>query len=287
METINLEFLNSKDPHQLATLADEFSKKTLDDKLQALKIYKFIIETNKIPNIYKHPYSWNRGIINHKIFGLEKLFHWNEYFNSQSGQDKFINNFFFRGKEKGFFVEIGAYDGLTGSNCFFFEKHLGWNGIAIEPSSNQFSKLEKNRNCNCINKALSTKIEQKEFIDVVQGYTQMSGLNNSSYKKTLDKITKDFRTKIERKNIETTTFSKAVNQNYLIDYLSIDVEGGEQDILDSIDFNLYKIKVISIENNNPPDTEYNSYLSNKGFKYIDNVGVDEIYVNKSFFGDIV
>ena len=282
MKQIDYQFLNGKDVGQVIAYADDLAKKSIEDKLNAHQIYTSLIEINQVPNLYEHPYAWVRGGLRQKIFDLEKFFNWNMFYSSQSGQDKFINNFFFRGKEKGFFVEIGAYDGLTGSNCFFFEKHLGWNGIAIEPSSNQFSKLEKNRNCNCINKALSTKIEQKEFIDVIQGYTQMSGLNNSFYKKTLDKITKDFRTKIERKTIETTTFSKAVNQNYLIDYLSIDVEGGEQDILDSIDFNLYKIKVISIENNNPPDTEYNSYLSNKGFKYIDNVGVDEIYVNNFF-----
>jgi hypothetical protein len=54
------------------------------------------------------------------------------------------------------------------------------------------------------------------------------------------------------------------------------------DILESIDFDLYKIKVLSIENNYPNEIDYEKYLSDKGFCYIDNVGVDEIYFNKKY-----
>jgi len=86
-----------------------------------------------------------------------------------------------------------------------------------------------------------------------------------------------------KKIVETSTFSEIVEKNYLIDYLSIDVEGGERDIIESIDFDLYKIKVLSIENNNPSEVNYEEYLSKKGFCYIDNIGVDEIYFNKEYF----
>jgi FkbM family methyltransferase len=182
----------------------------------------------------------------------------------------------------GFFVEIGAYNGIDGSNCYFFEKFLNWSGIAIEPSPTQFLALQKNRKCKCVNKAVAKKSEKIEFIDVIEGYTQMSGINNSSYKKTLEIIKKDLRTVLDKKIIEAATFSEIVEYNYLIDYLSIDVEGGEMDILESIDFDLYKIKVLSIENNYPNEINYEKYLSEKGFCYIDNVGVDEIYFNKKY-----
>ena len=43
----------------------------------------------------------------------------NQDFFSQSGQDKCVKNFFFKNLKNGFFVEIGAYDGIKGSNCFF------------------------------------------------------------------------------------------------------------------------------------------------------------------------
>ena len=56
----------------------------------------------------------------------------------------------------GFYIELGAYDGLNQSNTYYFEKYLDWTGILIEPSEKQFRKLKRNRsnknffyNCAC------------------------------------------------------------------------------------------------------------------------------------------
>lgn len=282
MSKFNFTSLDNKNINEVINVADNLSKQNLEDKLNAYKIYQSIIQINQIPNIYQFPNTYLRGSIHQKIYELEKLLNLNEHFFSQAGQDKFINNSYFRSMKNGFFVEIGAYNGIDGSNCYFFEKFLNWSGIAIEPSPSQFLLLQKNRKCKCINKAVAKKNEKIEFIDVIEGYTQMSGINNSSYQKTLEIIKKDLRTVLDKKIIEAATFSDIVEYNYLIDYLSIDVEGGEMDILESIDFNLYKIKVLSIENNYPNEINYEKYLSDKGFYYIDNVGVDEIYFNKKY-----
>ena len=48
--------------------------------------------------------------------------------------DKFFNEIIFKNKTNGYFVEIGAFDGLQGSNCYHFEKFMNWKGIAIEAS---------------------------------------------------------------------------------------------------------------------------------------------------------
>ena len=50
---------------------------------------------------------------------------------------------YFLNKPEGFFLDIGAHDGVTGSNTFFFEK-LGWDGICLEPIPSVFDKLKKN-----------------------------------------------------------------------------------------------------------------------------------------------
>jgi FkbM family methyltransferase len=283
MYKFDLRSLTGKDISEVINFADDLSKQDLEGKLNAYRIYQSLIQTNQIPNIYQYPNTYLRGIVNRKIYELEKLFNWNECFYSQSGQDKFINNSFFHNMKNGFFVEIGAYNGVDGSNCYFFEKFLNWNGIAIEPSLNQFLILQKNRKCKCVNKAITKKNEKIEFIDVIKGYTQMSGINNSFYQKTLEIINQDPRTIVDKKIIETSTFSEIIEKNYLIDYLSIDVEGGERDIIESINFDLFKIKVLSIENNYPNETNYEKYLSSKGFSYLDNIGVDEIYFNKKYF----
>ena len=65
---------------------------------------------------------------------------------SQIGQDKWVNDTL-KGKTNGFFIELGACDGLYLSNTLYFEKEKNWNGICIEPNSSYFSRLCKNRKC--------------------------------------------------------------------------------------------------------------------------------------------
>ena len=68
-----------------------------------------------------------------------------------------------------------------------------------------------------------------------------------------------------------------------IDYCSIDIEGGEYSILEKFDFSKYPIKVLSLENNKPNEDKYNLFLGDKGYKFIDYVGVDEIWYNERYF----
>ena len=65
-------------------------------------------------------------------------------FYSQWGQDKYIYNNFFKNKKDGFFLEIGADDGVRFSNCKFFEDNLNWKGIAIEARQDAYNNLKKN-----------------------------------------------------------------------------------------------------------------------------------------------
>jgi len=273
--------LEGKSFDQAINLAESFSNLNLEGKINAHTIYLWLL--NRVPNLYVHPQAGMRGFLRQKMWDLENVFHWNDSFYSQSGQDKFVDEKFFKGIKNGFFVEIGAYDGVNGSNSLYFEKNLNWTGMAVEPSPLQFSLLKKNRKCICINKAISKNTEKKEFIDIINGLTMMSGINNDQYQKTLQILDKDPRTKVEKIVIETETFKNVIGNNYSIDYLSIDVEGGEQDILDAIDFKLYDIKVLSIENNYPAEINFQKFLENKNFMYLDKVGVDEIYYNKEHF----
>ena len=266
---------------EVISYADEIQKKDLEGKINAHEIYTSIISS--IPVDYDKGLFHIRGSLREKIWKLERYFGWNKFFFSQFGQDKFILDNFFKNLKNGFFVEIGAYDGINGSNCFHFEKFLGWNGIAIEPSINQFEKLKNNRSCQCVNKAISDKKEKVEFVDVTDGLKMMSGLNKNFYQKTLEIIKNDKRSKTKIYNVETATFKEIIKDNKNIDYLSIDIEGGELSLLETIDFDFYNIKILSLENNTPNVVKYNQLLERKNFKFFDYIGVDEIYFNKKYF----
>jgi hypothetical protein len=65
--------------------------------------------------------------------------------------------------------------------------------------------------------------------------------------------------------------------------LSIDIEGGELSVLETIDFKKYTIKVVSVENNLPDKFNYNSFFISKNFSFFDRVGQDEIFYNNNHF----
>ena len=66
---------------------------------------------------------------------------------SQSQQDEWVCEFY-KGKQSGYFVEVGAHNGIQSSNTYFLEKELNWKGVCIEANESLFSDLTKNRKSN-------------------------------------------------------------------------------------------------------------------------------------------
>ena len=282
MKNFDLSHLVGKDVSVAFKEADELFAKNLEGKIHAHKIYSHLID--QVPNEYSEKKFYVlRGILREKLWKCERSFFWNEKFFSQSGQDKIIKNYFFQNKKNGFFVEIGAYDGIEGSNCYHFEKYMNWQGIAIEPSQIQYDKLKNNRTCKTINKAISNDKKDVEFLEVIEGLTQMSGINNNFFQRNINIITKNSASKTKSFKIKTITFDQVISKNSEIDYLSIDIEGGEMALLNSINFNDYEIKVISVENNIPEIQNFKNFFDDKNFIYFDRVGQDEIFYNNKFF----
>ena len=72
---------------------------------------------------------------------------------AQINQDINVLDFYER-KTGGFFVDVGAYDGVKFSNTLLLEKDFEWNGICIEPGKRFFQRLTENRTATCIEKAV-------------------------------------------------------------------------------------------------------------------------------------
>ena len=274
--------LEGKSIKEIVDYADNLFRGDENNKIEAHKIYKQVLE--KIPNLQdgEKPYVL-RGFIRKRIWDcLRKLGQNSDYF-SEAGQDMLVKDNFFKNQKSGFFLEIGAFDGIEGSNCYHFEKFMNWEGIAIEASPLQFKKLKKNRNCKLMNIAIGSENKQVEFYEVVEGFTQMSGINNLNFKDSFERIKKNSNSKINKINIECKTFEKLILSDQIIDLISIDIEGNESDVLKTINFDKYKIKVIILENNTPKELSYLKFFKEKNFYYFDRVGMDEIYYNKEYF----
>lgn len=274
--------LEGKSIKEIVDYADNLFRGNENNKIEAYKIYKLVLE--KIPNLQDvEKFYVVRGIIRKRIWDcLKKLGQNSDYF-SEAGQDMLVKDNFFKNQKSGFFLEIGAFDGIEGSNCYHFEKFMNWQGIAIEASPLQFEKLKKNRNCKLMNIAIGLENKQVEFYEVIEGFTQMSGINNLNFKDSFERIKKNSNSKINKINIECKTFEKLIPSDQIIDLISIDIEGNEPDVLKSINFDKYQIKVIILENKTPKELSYLKFFKEKNFYYFDRVGMDEIYYNKEYF----
>jgi len=205
-------------------------------------------------------------------------------YSSQLGQDRYLNENYFKNKTNGVFVDVGAHDGNTYSNSKFFEE-LGWTGLCIEPIPSIFNKLKDSRKCICENYAISDTEGENEFL-LVHGYAEMlSGLAKEYDPMHLDRIKGEinhYGGSKELIKINTLKLQTLLDKHNItkIDFLSIDTEGNELKVLKSVNFNKTNIFAIAIENNYK-DKSINEFLSTVGFKYITNLDVDEIYINNN------
>lgn len=196
-------------------------------------------------------------------------------FFSQFSQDKFLETNIFKGYKYGFFVDIGAHDGITINNTLFFETERYWTGINIEPIKTVYDKLEINRpNCININCAISNFEGMNDFL-YNKGYSEMiSGLKTSYDNRHLKRLQTEQKLNggttdiISVQTYKLSTILKKYNITE-ITYLSIDVEGAEYDVIKSIDFNHVHIDVIGFENNyEDTSKQIIGYLTEKGYKKI-------------------
>ena len=226
--------------------------------------------------LYRNLPALNDIFFKKKSKGFSVSIDFKDPYKSQYGQDKLINEEIFNHKRNGFFVDIGANDGITGSNTYFLEKEMGWSGICIEPQSDIFSKLCENRIAECVNCAVADSNGKRDFLKV--GHADMlSGLTENLDPKHIDRILLEGDPDTTQTvSVECKRFADIIDSQEIIDFLSIDTEGSEFEILKSINFNKVRFRCIAVENNYQNRKIYN-FLKNKGYN-LKFVAGDEIYV---------
>lgn len=170
---------------------------------------------------------------------------------SQLGQDLWVLEQTGQ-KQGGFFVEFGATDGVILSNSLLLETEFHWNGICAEPNPAFFDKLRRNRRCtvapDCI---MGTTGETVEFIlaDEYGGVADFADADAHVARRTA------FREQgklLRLTTISLDDFLRKYGAPHRIDYMSIDTEGSEYEILKSFPFEDWDIRLLTIEHNFTP-----------------------------------
>ena len=196
---------------------------------------------------------------------------------SQLNQDLFILSET-KYKREGYFVEFGATNGIDLSNTYLLETEFSWKGILVEPANTWKLKLNENRpnafietlcvwkDSNSLLTFNETDSPELSTIDIFSG--------NDDWYVNARKIGK----KYEVQTISLNDLLRKYQAPKYIDYLSIDTEGSEYEILKAFNFSEYNIGIITIEHNYTPQREMI-------FELLTSQGYKKKYENISSFDD--
>lgn len=203
---------------------------------------------------------------------------------SQHGEDCLLWKFF-DFKSTGYFVEVGAFDGIHLSNTYSFEKE-GWKGICVEPGQ-YFSQCKKNRpNSVCIDAACVASEEIKEITFYKEDLGLFSTMN--MFDEKLKYFSSVYQSRglnfndVQEEKVKAVTLNNILKNNNgnELDFISIDVEGAEIDVLNGFDISKYKPRVILIEANDEEHKEkLRSYLSKFNYILAKQVSVNLFFVS--------
>ena len=176
---------------------------------------------------------------------------------AQLGQDVFVCERL-DWKQNGYFVEIGAGNGKLISNTYLLEKKLNWTGLLCEANRyNCYSILDLRT------AALEMQPIWKNSGKIVRYHNDII-CENSGIEECFNETREDRRMK-SIDELTTLSLNYALERHKCpteIDYISIDTEGSELDILSTFDFEKYKVKIWSIEHNTPWRKDGEQYLQN-------------------------
>ena len=184
---------------------------------------------------------------------------------SHIGQDRWVAEVY-NYKRGGYFLDFGALDGILTSNTYTFEKEFGWTGIIVEANPTSYPDVCRNRTSIAVNAALwSTSREKLEMLDAHGLSSAVQHQDSDSQGDLRRSITK------RRFSIDTINPTELLERHCapeLIEYLSLDVEGAEMEVLQSFDFKRFRPGLMTIEHSEVPEkqSELRKLLKPLGYK---------------------
>jgi len=219
-------------------------------------------------------------------------------FRAQFGEDRVLWNVF-RRRMTGYFIEVGAYDGVSLSNTFFLEQ-MGWKGLLIEPILPLCHRAAQARPlARVIHGACGKKGSRGTTrFTVAQNVPVLSFLRADQ-----DHIDRCVREGARLEEIEVPLMALddvilqerqtpgpcggpwQSNGGWKIDLVSIDTEGCELDVLDGFNLERFRPRVLVIENDRPAGESIEPYLEGRGYRKFHRQKINDFYVRRDDHAD--
>jgi FkbM family methyltransferase len=200
-------------------------------------------------------------------------------------QDLFLDRWIFREFRGGTFIDVGAHDGMTHSNTYFFEKARSWGGVCVEPHPIVYKRLLANRTCRTLNCCVSERSGSVEFRKITGFAEMLSGIvgkHTQEHKERLESDLKEHGGSSEIILTPARTINEIAAEQGLSDvtYLSIDTVGGELGILQSIDFSKFFVHAVTAEGNVRQPRAIIESMQARNFELIKTLGADFLFLNR-------
>jgi FkbM family methyltransferase len=182
--------------------------------------------------------------------------------------------------DNGYFVELGANDGVTQSNSLYFEKYRNWRGLLVEPAPQNFLKCRQNRSTKSSTycaACVSFEYDQ-EFVRIAYSNLMSTPVSLESdiedphaHAQLGDQFLGNGETVFEFGAVARTLNSLLLDAKApkTIDFLSLDVEGAELEVLKGIDHQSFRCKYILVECRDFP--RLNAYLESHGYRFVESL----------------
>lgn len=201
---------------------------------------------------------------------------------SQFGEDRGLEKIF-GGKRDGFGIEVGANNGVDGSTTLHFEK-LGWDCVLVEPNPALCSEIRSNRGAMLFECAASSTPGTAVLQIAVgaEGSHAVSALGDSD---KAAEILEDHGFRTEPVEVETRTLDGILEEANIrkpIDFISIDVEGHELEMLKGFSLDRWRPRILIVEDNaSLGASSVREYLEFKGYVRFRRTGVNDWYAHES------
>lgn len=197
---------------------------------------------------------------------------------SQFGQDAWVIDRL-SGMRNGFFIEMGAKDGVHFSNTYELETSLCWDGLCIEPHPVHFDALRKSRRCSYSNACADGEVRIVEFWQAPDGQGGIIMPKGIVERKVNEQGARE---KDQIISIQTQLLYDVFREFQVpkkIDYFSLDVEGAEEAILAPFPFDEFRFRILTVER---PPLNLKKLLYSYGYAEVDRLGEDTCFEHRDF-----
>lgn len=188
---------------------------------------------------------------------------------SQYGEEKIIESFF-ENKQKGFVVDVGAADGVRYSNSRWLIESCGWEAVLVEPHPTYFGQLEDLYKSNESVKLVNAAAYSEEALLPFYLYGRDEHAQVSTLSKNFrDKVIKVHGDKFEEKPtmVKALQLSNILRDVDDIDFLSIDCEGVDMEVIKSNDWHLYRPTLVCVEHS-MPKSELHEFMNSVNYTFL-------------------